>query len=325
MASFNYSALMTPGGLSEQLGHLAGVIAQANATNRATDVASRRADIDQAFREAQLQHYKNLEERQGLTGAMNPLQQAAIREHEAKAGYYDHLTNKAAAPKPPAMTPAAQQQLPLPGVVSNPLATPADPDEAPSTMIRHIQDAVVGPTVKDKLAHGASPTDAVALQKQLTDTAMEAQGYPYDPMLGKYTRPKPLPASTPPWGVGTVGGQPPLGVLTARDNGQDPSGAPSAGGAPVPLPIGSDVPGNPGVTVAAPLTSVDMHPTWTPGGLGAAMAAPAPAPIAAAPAANGKVIPASALKMKAAQLYGGDVAAAAAHAQALGYTIDQSR
>lgn len=346
MANFNYSALVSPGGLSEQLGHLAGVIAGANATNRATDEAHRRTDVDLAFRQAQLEHYKQMEARQGLSGAMNPLQQAAIQEHQAKAGYYDHLTNKATLPKPPAMVPGPQQQLAMPGVVSDPLATPDDPAEAPSTMIRHIQDTVVGPTVKDKLAHGASPSDAVRMQKELTDAAMEAQGYPYDPNLGKYTKPKPMSPETPPWGMGTVGGQPPFNQ--AMSNAAQPAAAPPEGG------MGTDTDAYGNVVGGAPAS-----PPVAPGGLGAAMAAPpasrgldalmppaafdmqsmfgsappasAPAPAAppaqapAAPAPNGKVIPGSALKAKAAQLYGGDLNAAMAHAQALGYTIDPSR
>lgn len=345
MASFNYSALTSPGGLSEQLGHLAGVVANANATNRATDEAHRRTDVDLAFRKAQLEHYHQMEERQGLSGAMNPLQQAAMKEHESKAAYYDHLTNKGVTAKGPPMVPGPQQQLAMPGVVSDPLVTPNDPDEAPSTMIRHIQDTIVGPTVKDKLTHGASPSDAVRMQKELTDAAMEAQGYPYDPNLGKYTKPKPMSPETPPWGMGTVGGQPPLNDAMA--NAAHPAAPPAPGGmgtdtdafgnavgagAPsAPMAAGglgaamsNAVPAAPGglASLYDPSMSMAFPGMGAPAAQAPPMAAPAPAP---APAPNGKVIPASALKAKAAQLYGGDVAAAAAHAQSLGYTIDQSR
>lgn len=57
-----------------------------------------------------------------------------------------------------------------------------------------------------------------------------------------------------------------------------------------------------------------------------AMAAPAaPAPVAPSPGGpNGKVIPASSLKLKADQHFGGDVQAAADHARSLGYAIDPS-
>lgn len=355
MAGFNYSALVSPGGLSEQLGHLAGVIAGANAQNRATDVSNRRADIDQAFREAQLQHYKNMEERQGLSGALNPLQQAAMQEHLSKSAYYDHLTKKeAATPK----IPAGQVPFAVPGVAfpdpahpslpSAPAATgPAHPGiqyagegpdgsvpppaDASPAMIRHIQDTIVAPQVRDKLAHGTSAAEAVKLQRSLLDEALGPMGFSYDPTTSRYRSTPPPPHGDPSMGAPGVpppgsGGpvEPEANPLFPSD-ATAPAGAQGGPGPDVPPAGGPSMPGNPGVAVVQPLGAADMHPTWKPGGGLAGAMAQGPTPAAPTAQPNGKVIPASALKAKAAQLYGGDINAAAAHAQSLGYTIDPSR
>ena len=360
MAGFNYSALISPGGLSEQLGHLAGTVAQANATNRATDVASRRADIDQAFREAQLQHYKNMEGRQGLSAAMNPLQQAAMKEHESKAAYYDHLTNKpSAAPKPPAnqvpfpipgisippsdglaaaMTfPQAPLPPPHPGIQypgENPDGSPLEPRHAaPPSMLRGIQD-VIKHKVADHLKNGGDAASAMQMQRDEMAKGM-APGYALDPATHMYMSAPPPPHGDPAMGAPGVpppgsGGpvEPEANPLFPTDQAA-PAAPQGGGGLSAALAPGAPMPGNPGMAIAAPLTGADMHPTGQPGGgLGQAMLAPMPAPQAPAPAAppaapsSGKVISDADLQVKAKQLFGGDIHAAAQAARAHGHAVN---